>query len=68
MSAHDEVSELAYALSKQIPDMKGRGFVIGTSYGELEVSVEDAQDIAQAVEAMLRRKHAAALRRHQEGA
>ena len=29
--------DLSYALAKQVPDMHSRGFVIGTSYGELSV-------------------------------
>ncbi|QDL55320.1 hypothetical protein [Rhodoferax aquaticus] len=29
--------DIRYALAKQVPDMRGRGFVIGTSYGDLSV-------------------------------
>lgn len=29
--------DLAYALSKQVPDMRSRGFIIGTAYGEINV-------------------------------
>ncbi len=29
--------DLAYALSKQVPDMRSRGFIIGTTYGEITV-------------------------------
>lgn len=28
--------DITYALAKQVPDMAGRGFIIGTSYGALE--------------------------------
>ena len=28
---------LSYALAKQVPDMCSRGFIIGTSYGEINV-------------------------------
>lgn len=29
--------DLSYALAKQVPDMQSRGFIIGTSYGEINV-------------------------------
>lgn len=29
--------DLSYALAKQVPDMRSRGFNIGTCYGELSV-------------------------------
>lgn len=29
--------EISYALAKQVPDMHSRGFIIGTSYGEINV-------------------------------
>lgn len=29
--------DISYALAKQVPDMRSRGFIIGTSYGELSV-------------------------------
>lgn len=29
--------DLSYALAKQVPDMHSRGFIIGTSYGEINV-------------------------------
>lgn len=29
--------DLSYALAKQVPDMRGRGFIIGTAYGEINV-------------------------------
>ncbi len=30
--------DISYALSKQVPDMSGRGFIIGTAYGELNIA------------------------------
>ncbi len=29
--------DIAYALAKQVPDMASRGFIIGTSYGDLNI-------------------------------
>jgi len=29
--------DLSYALAKQVPDMKSRGFIIGTAYGDINV-------------------------------
>ena len=29
--------DIQYAFAKQVPDMKSRGFIIGTSYGEITV-------------------------------
>lgn len=52
----DEINQLRYALSRHVPDMQWRGFMIGTGYGELEVSAEDGREIIQAVQAMLQRK------------
>lgn len=30
--------DLSYALSKQVPDMHRRGFIIGTAYGEITIN------------------------------
>ena len=30
--------DIQYALAKQVPDMKSRGFTIGTSYGQLDIA------------------------------
>lgn len=30
--------DLSYALAKQVPDMRSRGFIIGTTYGEINVA------------------------------
>jgi predicted SprT family Zn-dependent metalloprotease len=29
--------DISYALAKQVPDMRNRGFIIGTAYGEINV-------------------------------
>jgi len=29
--------DIQYALAKQVPDMKSRGFTIGTSYGQIDI-------------------------------
>lgn len=42
--------DLSYALAKQVPDMQGRGFIIGTAYGEISVPPGPlAERIAKAV-------------------
>lgn len=51
-----DLDEMTYALAKQVPDMLGRGFVIGTSYGELTINADDGREIAEAVKAVLERK------------
>ncbi|MCL4759744.1 MAG: hypothetical protein KJZ96_15525 [Rhodocyclaceae bacterium] len=69
MSLHEEaVQALGYALSKKIPDMEGRGFIIGTSYGEIEVGADEGRTITRAVKALLERKYAHALLRCEEAA
>ena len=35
--AHIPLDHATYALSKQIPDIAGRGCIVGTSYGELTI-------------------------------
>lgn len=31
------LQDIHYALDKQVPDMKSRGFTIGTSYGQIDM-------------------------------
>lgn len=46
--------DLAYALSKQVPDMHSRGFIIGTTYGEITVPCGPmAERLADAVRLVL---------------
>ncbi|MFN3987610.1 MAG: hypothetical protein ACK4KV_19135 [Rhodocyclaceae bacterium] len=60
---NNEIDQLGYALNRQVPDMEGRGFIIGTSYGEIEVGAEEGRAIARALKRLLERKYAAACRR-----
>lgn len=32
-----DLKDIHYALDKQVPDMKARGFTIGTSYGQIDM-------------------------------
>lgn len=45
---------LEYSLAKQVTDME-RGFVIQTSYGDLEIAADQAAPIIKAVRAALER-------------
>lgn len=65
---NSKVSDLEYELAKKIPDMEGRGFVIGTSYGEIEVGAEEGRAITRAVKALLERKLSHAVARRDQGA
>lgn len=56
--------DIQYALAKQVPDMKSRGFTIGTSYGQLDVpSGRMADAIAQALTRALQCELLAATKR-----
>jgi hypothetical protein len=44
--------QLRYALAKQVPDM-ARGFTISTSYGDIEISSEDAPRFVQLTRLLL---------------
>lgn len=33
-----DAQDIHYALAKQVPDMKNRGFTIGTSYGQVDIA------------------------------
>lgn len=57
----EELARIAYDLAKKFPDMQGRGFVIGTSYGELEVSADEGRAITLAVKRLLERRRARAI-------
>lgn len=46
--------EIGYALAKKVPDMR-RGFRVETSYGEIEVSAEEAQPFADLMVRLLER-------------
>lgn len=59
MNIEEQAAQAAYDLSKKIPDMQGRGFIIGTSYGELEISADEGAAITRAVQRLLERRLAA---------
>lgn len=46
-------NETRYALSKQLPDIRGRGLVAATAYGELVLSANESKAVAQAIERAL---------------
>jgi hypothetical protein len=48
----DQRDYLSYALAKQVPDMT-RGFSIRTSYGDIEISADDAPKIIDAVRGVI---------------
>ena len=48
--------EFSYALSRHVPDMMVRGFVIHTSYGDLEIAVEEASPFVLAVTKLMQKK------------
>ena len=54
--------EITYALAKQVPSMAQRGFVIGTSYGELAI---EYGPLAERIAAAVKRELEAELQRLQ---
>lgn len=59
MNLEQQAFQATYDLSKKIPDMQGRGFIIGTSYGDLEIGAEEGAAITRAVQRLLERRLAA---------
>lgn len=61
-STNEAAQAARYALSRHVPDM-ARGFTIGTNYGELTITADEAArhpDIRHSVESILKfRLHAA---------
>ena len=55
-----EQERISYALSKQVPAME-RGFTISTSYGDIEVDAEDAEQFQRLAKLMLNQKLANAI-------
>ncbi len=45
--------ETRYALSKQLPDIRLRGLVAATAYGELVLSASESKAVAKAIELAL---------------
>lgn len=58
----DATTLIDYDLSKKVPDMRGRGFTIETSYGEIMVEPHEAEPFARLVEVMLERQRMEATR------
>ncbi|CAM5190913.1 hypothetical protein CDEF62S_03970 [Castellaniella defragrans] len=44
-----------YALTQQVPDMN-RGFLIHTSYGDIDISAEESASVVQAVRSVLKQR------------
>jgi hypothetical protein len=58
--------DITYALAKQVPDMEGRGFTIGTAYGEINIPAGRVADaIARAVTRALQCELLAVVKRAQ---
>ncbi len=60
-----EQERLSYALAKQVPAME-RGFTISTSYGDIEVDAEDAEQFQRLAKLMLNQKLANAIASEKE--
>lgn len=61
----NEQERLSYALAKQVPAM-ARGFTISTSYGDIEVDSEDAEQFQRMAKLMLNQKLANAIAAEKE--
>lgn len=61
----NEQERLSYALAKQVPAME-RGFTISTSYGDIEVDAEDAEQFQRLAKLMLTTKLANAIASEKE--
>ena len=48
--------ETRYALSKQLPDIRERGLVAATAYGELGRSTTESKAVAKAIERTLTKR------------
>jgi hypothetical protein len=48
-----QTNETRYALSKQLPDIRLRGLVAVTAYGELVLSATESKAVAKAIERTL---------------
>ena len=61
----NEQERLSYALAKQVPAM-ARGFTISTSYGDIEIAAEDAEQFQRLAKPMLNQKLANAIAAEKE--
>jgi hypothetical protein len=51
-----QINETRYALSKQLPDIRLRGLVAATAYGELVLSATESKAVANAIERTLMKR------------
>ena len=51
-----QINETRYALSKQLPDIRFRGLVAATAYGELVLSATESKAVANAIERTLMKR------------
>lgn len=51
-----QTNETRYALSKQLPDIRSRGLVAVTAYGELVLSATESKTVAKAIERTLMKR------------
>jgi hypothetical protein len=51
-----QINETRYAISKQLPDIRLRGLVAATAYGELVLSATESKAVANAIERMLMKR------------
>ena len=50
------INQTRYALSKQLPDIRVRGLVAATAYGELVLSTTESKAVAKAIERTLTKR------------
>jgi hypothetical protein len=60
-----EQERISYALAKQVPAM-ARGFTISTSYGDIEVDADDAEQFQRLAKLMLTQQLANAIAAEKE--
>ncbi|PUE44456.1 hypothetical protein B9Z47_18160 [Limnohabitans sp. 2KL-1] len=51
-----QINETRYALSKQLPDIRLRGLIAVTAYGELVLSATESKAVAKAIERTLAKR------------
>jgi hypothetical protein len=51
-----QINETRYAISKQLPDIRLRGLVAATAYGELVLSATESKAVANAIERTLMKR------------
>ena len=51
-----QINETRYALSKQLPDIRLRGLIAVTAYGELVLNATESKAVARAIERALTKR------------